>query len=41
MMGFSIGMYVGTLYDCKPTVKYISDLIQKNIPEEAKPIKKD
>lgn len=40
MMGFSLGVYVGTLYDCKPTVVYIKNFLDKTIPEEAKPKKK-
>ena len=37
MMGFSMGIYVGTIYDCKPTVTYVSNFLKNNIPEEAKP----
>lgn len=40
MMGFGVGIYVGTKYDCKPTVDYITKLLDNNIPEEAKPKKK-
>ena len=40
MMGFSVGIYVGTIYDCKPTVTYVSNFLKNNIPEEAKPRKK-
>ena len=40
IMGFGAGMYVGTIYDCKPTVTYVSNFIKNNIPEEAKPRKK-
>ena len=40
MMGFGLGVYVGTKYDCKPTVEYISNFLDKTIPEEAKPKKK-
>ncbi len=41
LVGFGIGIYVGTIYDCKPTVTYISTFIKNNIPEEAKPKKKN
>ena len=33
-MGFSMGIYVGTIYDCKPTVTYVSNFLKNNIPEE-------
>ena len=36
-MGFSMGIYVGTIYDCKPNGLCIK---KNNIPEEAKPRKK-
>ena len=38
-MGFSLGVYVGTIYDCKPTVLYIKNFLDKTIPDEAKPKK--
>jgi len=41
LVGFSAGMYVGTIYDCNPTVKFISDCLKDKIPKEAFPIKKD
>ena len=40
-MGFSAGIYVGTVYDCKPTVEFISKCIKNNIPKDAIPKKKD
>lgn len=40
MMGFGVGIYVGTKYDCKPTVDYIKKILDNTIPEEAKPKKK-
>ena len=40
MMWFSLGVYVVTLYDCKPTVIYIKNFLDKTIPDEAKPKKK-
>jgi len=41
LMGFSAGIYVGTVYDCKPTVEFISKCIKNNIPQDAIPKKKD
>jgi len=41
LVGFSAGMYVGTIYDCNPTVKFISDCLKDKIPKEAFPKKKD
>ena len=40
-MGFGAGMYVGTVYDCKPTVSFIKDCIKKTVPKEALPKKKE
>jgi hypothetical protein len=40
LVGFSTGIYIGTMYDCKPTVKYITDCIKNNVPKEALPKKK-
>lgn len=40
-MGLGCGVYVGTMYDCKPTVTFISDCIKNNIPKEALPKKKE
>lgn len=40
LVGFSTGIYIGTTYDCKPTVKYITDCIKNNVPKEALPKKK-
>ena len=41
LMGFSVGIYVGTAYDCKPTVTFISTCLKNTIPKEAMPKKKD
>ena len=41
LLGFSTGMYVGTIYDCGPTVKFITTCLKNNIPKEALPKKKD
>ena len=41
MMGFGLGVYVGTMYDCKPTVTFISTCLKNNIPKDALPKRKD
>jgi len=41
LAGFGMGVYVGTLYDCNPTVNFIRDCLKKTIPEDAFPKKKD
>jgi hypothetical protein len=41
IIGFGTGIFIGTSYDCKPTVKYITDCIKNNIPVEALPKKKE
>jgi len=41
MMGFGLGVYVGTVYDCKPTVTFITTCLKNNIPKDALPKKKD
>ena len=40
-MGFGMGVYVGTAYDCKPTISFFRECIKKTIPEDAIPKKKD
>lgn len=32
IVGFGIGVYVGTYYDCKPSIKYIRKLVKDNCP---------
>ena len=34
MFGFVAGVYVGTKYDCKPTMDYLSKMIEDNMPKE-------
>jgi len=34
MFGFVAGVYVGTKYDCKPTIDYLSKMIEDNMPKE-------
>ena len=41
LMGFGAGIYVGTKYDCKPTVTFITNCIKNNIPKDALPKKKE
>ena len=33
LMGFGMGVYVGTAYDCKPTISFFRECIKKTIPE--------
>ena len=40
LMGFGAGVYVGTSYDCKPTVSFITNFIKNNVPKEALPKKR-
>jgi hypothetical protein len=32
--GFAVGVYVGTFYDCKPTIARIMDFLRDNAPKE-------
>lgn len=41
IMGFGAGVYVGTVYDCKPTISFLKECIKKTIPEDAIPKKKE
>ena len=41
LMGFGAGIYVGTAYDCKPTVTFIKNCIKNNIPKDIIPKKKE
>jgi hypothetical protein len=41
IMGFGAGIYIGTKYDCKPSIDFIKDCIKKSIPEEAIPKEKN
>lgn len=34
MLGFAAGIYVGTFYECKPTIKMIKSLVIDKMPEE-------
>ena len=33
MLGFIAGVYVGTWYDCKPTLERITNIIRENFPK--------
>lgn len=35
-MGFASGVYVGTYYQCKPTINIILKAIKDNTPKEKK-----
>lgn len=41
LISFGMGVYIGSKYDCKPTVAFITTLVKNNIPKDALPIKKD
>jgi hypothetical protein len=41
IMGFGMGVYVGTNYDCKPTMSFISTCIKNNVPKQVIPEKKE
>ena len=34
MVGFGIGMYIGTSYNCKPQIDNIIKIIKKNIQKQ-------
>ena len=40
IMGFGVGVYVGTAYDCKPTISFLKECIKKTVPNEVIPKKK-
>ena len=33
VIGFSLGIYVGTYYNCKPQLNNIIKIIKKNLPD--------
>ena len=41
LMGFGVGVYVGTKYDCKPTIGFVKKCIKDNIPKDMIPKEKD
>ena len=34
LIGFSLGIWVGTYYDCKPIIKKVKEEVIKNLPKE-------
>ena len=36
MVGFAAGVYVGTYYNCKPTIVMIREMVKDKMPEEKK-----
>ena len=41
LLGLGSGVYIGTVYDCRSTLKFTKKLIKDIVPEEAFPKKKD
>jgi len=36
LLSFTIGIYVGTYFNCKPTIERISKFVKENLPDEKK-----
>mgnify|MGYP001214984954 CR=1 FL=1 len=36
IMGFASGVYIGSYYDCKPSIDFILKTIKDNAPKEKK-----
>lgn len=34
LTGFSLGVYVGTFYDCRPAIKAVQIILRENMPKE-------
>jgi hypothetical protein len=34
MVGFATGVYVGTYYNCKPTILMIREMVKDKMPEK-------
>ncbi len=34
IMGVFTGVYIGTYYDCKPSIEFVKDTCKKNFPKE-------
>ena len=34
LTGFAAGVYVGTYYDCKPTILLVKQMVKDKIPKE-------
>ena len=41
LFGFCAGVYIGTIYDCKPTIVHIQQIIHKYAPPKKKDDAKD
>jgi hypothetical protein len=39
-ISLGVGIYIGTNYDCKTTVLFITQFLKNNIPNDALPKKK-
>ncbi len=39
-LGFGLGIYMGTIYNFKPTMKFLINELKLSFPEEAIPKKK-
>ena len=40
LIGLGVGIYIGTNYNFKPTINFITKAVERNFPEEAMPKKK-
>jgi len=36
ILGFTTGIYIGSFYDCKPTIEYAVNKMKENMPKEKK-----
>ena len=41
IMGFGVGVYVGTKYDCKPRINFVRTCIKNNVPSDLIPKEKN
>ena len=41
ILGFGSGIYIGTYYDCKPSLNFIKNCLKNIIPEDAIPKEKN
>ena len=39
LIGLGVGIYIGTNYNFKPTINFITKVVERNFPEEAIPKK--
>lgn len=40
LLGFAVGVYVGTVYDCKPFVDRAHEFVKEHAPKEQEPKEK-